>query len=54
MTSGDWDGDGLDTIGMLDGGVVGLKNTNTAGPPDVEFAWGTTGWAPVAGVVTGD
>jgi hypothetical protein len=53
VTSGDWDGDGVDTVGLIDAGIVGLKNTNASGPLDVAFSWGGDGWVPVAGVVAG-
>lgn len=34
---GDWDGNGSDTIGVLRGRQVLLRNSNTSGPADVAF-----------------
>jgi len=48
---GDFDGDGIDTIGLFrpSTGVFYLKNTHTEGPADIEFAFGTEGDIPIAG-----
>ncbi|MCC6421119.1 MAG: hypothetical protein IT429_23020 [Gemmataceae bacterium] len=51
---GDWDGDGVDTIGVVEsqGGVLVwfLRNANTVGAPDIApFAYGGAGWKPIAG-----
>lgn len=51
LTVGDWDGDNIDTVGMQIGGMVRLKNSNTTGPHDVEYAWGDASWMPVSGVL---
>ncbi len=32
-------------------GSVRLKNSNSNGPHDIEYAWGDAGWIPVAGVL---
>src|SRR5947207_2778144 len=49
---GDWNGDGVTTVGVVDpNGVWYLRNENSAGPPDVAapFAYGAPGWIPVVG-----
>ena len=50
--SGDWDGDGVDTIGVWDfnSGDWFLRNANSAGPEDIKFRFGSTdpGARPVA------
>ena len=50
---GDWDGDGIDGIGVYDprSAVFSLRNTPTAGPPDVSLRFGPPrgGWKPLAG-----
>ncbi len=47
---GDWDGDGIATIGLYGvGGEFLLRNTNTAGTPDLVFTLGVRGGLPVAG-----
>jgi hypothetical protein len=58
---GDWDGDGIDTIGFYDssGGDVGsgyffLRNSNTPGPADLVFSFGVGAAAPVVGDWDGD
>jgi hypothetical protein len=47
---GDWDGDGITTIGLygLNGEFL-LRNRNEAGPPDWVFTLGVRGGLPVAG-----
>ncbi|MCC6420670.1 MAG: hypothetical protein IT429_20725, partial [Gemmataceae bacterium] len=56
--AGDWDGDGIDSIGVFDPfGQFGqaaatwyLKNSNSPGAPDYgPFAYGAAGWRPVVG-----
>jgi hypothetical protein len=49
--AGDFDGDGIDTIGLFrpSTGVFYLKNTHTDGPADEEFAFGDAGDIPIAG-----
>jgi hypothetical protein len=55
---GDWDGDGVATIGFYDPakGTFDLWNADPTGKPDVTFAFGPTGpaWQPVAGDWDGD
>src|SRR6266545_976372 len=50
--AGDWNGDGVTTIGVVDSITETwyLKNTNGPGTPDIEpFAYGSPGWIPVVG-----
>ena len=53
---GDWDGDGVDTVGVVSGGKEWyLRNTNNSGPPDTGiFQYGPVGAAPVVGDWNGD
>lgn len=48
---GDFDGDGIDTVGLFrpSTGVFYLKNTHTEGPADIEFAFGADADIPIAG-----
>ncbi len=47
---GDWDGDGITTIGLYGvGGEFLLRNTNAAGTLDLVFTLGVRGGLPVAG-----
>lgn len=55
--AGDWDGDGVDTIGVYrpSAGQFFLKNANTADAPIVyEFIFGEAGDIPIAGDWDGD
>ncbi|MFL6291611.1 MAG: cell surface protein, partial [Thermoanaerobaculia bacterium] len=48
--AGDWNGDGIDTIGILRNGFQFLlRNSNSTGAPDLSFAFGTAGDQPIAG-----
>jgi len=49
--AGDFDGDGIDTIGLFrpSTAVFYLKNAHTDGPADIEFSFGATGDVPIAG-----
>lgn len=49
--AGDWDGDGIDTIGVFrpSTGEFLLRNSNSAGLPDIVFIPEFTGDFPVAG-----
>ncbi len=51
--AGDWDADGVDTVGLYDPvtGMWFLRNTNSAGPADNMFSYGPggLGWLPVVG-----
>jgi hypothetical protein len=54
---GDWDGDGITGIGMVDPatGMWYLRNTPSAGPVDIApFLFGLPGWIPVTGDWNGD
>jgi hypothetical protein len=54
---GDWDGDGVKTVGMYDPATATwyLRNENSAGGPDVGvFQFGAPGWIPVVGDWAGD
>lgn len=51
---GDWDGDGVDTIGIYRDGVFYLRNSNSSGYADIVFAFGDSGDLPVAGDWDGD
>ena len=52
--TGDWNGDGVDTIGIYRDGVFYLRNSNTTGYADITFAYGAGGDLPVAGDWDGD
>ena len=51
--AGDWNGDGVDTIGVFNDstGTMALNNTNTAGNKvgDIVFIFGQKGDIPLAG-----
>lgn len=53
---GDWDGDGVDTIGTVSGDSIWrLRNTNSGGSPDAAvFQYGAYGSTPVVGDWDGD
>lgn len=52
--SGDWNGDGVDTLGIYRAGVFYLRNSNSTGPADIQFAFGISGDIPIAGDWDGD
>jgi hypothetical protein len=52
--TGDWDGDGVDTIGVYRNGRWLLRNSNSAGPPDYSFKFGRSTDIPVTGDWNGD
>jgi hypothetical protein len=56
--SGDWDGDGIDTVGVFDpsGGTWSRRNRNSAGSADVSFTFGSAGggYLPLSGDWNGD
>ena len=54
--AGDWNGDGIDTIGLYvpASGAFFLKNTNGAGDADVVFTYGAGGAVPIVGDWDGD
>jgi murein DD-endopeptidase MepM/ murein hydrolase activator NlpD len=53
---GDWNGDGVDTVGVWDPATSTfyLRDSNTPGPPDHVVAYGVPGWRPVVGDWNGD
>ena len=51
---GDWDGDGVDTIGVYRNGQFYLRNENSIGFADIVFPFGQPGDQPVAGDWNGD
>ncbi|HYP27133.1 MAG TPA: hypothetical protein VE262_10485, partial [Blastocatellia bacterium] len=52
--AGDWDGDGVDSIGVYRDGNFFLRNSNTNGMADMVIAFGTPGDQPVVGDWNGD
>jgi Subtilase family len=54
--SGDWNGDGRDTIGVYRPSNLSfyLRNTNSAGAPDYSFTYGLKAGTPVVGDWDGD
>jgi len=54
--SGDWDGDGVVTLGLYrrSDGFVYLRNSNTEGVADITFYFGDPGDMPLAGDFDGD
>jgi glucose/arabinose dehydrogenase len=50
----DWNGDGIETIGLHRGNQWLLRNSNTAGAPDVTFTFGNPTDIPVCGDWNGD
>jgi FtsP/CotA-like multicopper oxidase with cupredoxin domain len=52
--TGDWDGDGIKTIGIYRNGSFFLRNSNTSGFAEIIFPFGTSGDLPVAGDWDGD
>ncbi len=53
---GDWDCDGVDTVGMYrpSNGFAYLRNSNTQGVADIDFFYGIPGDVPLAGDWNGD
>ncbi len=52
--AGDWDGDGLDSIGIYRNGTFFLRNSNTSGFADIQFPFGAPGDIPIVGDWDGD
>jgi hypothetical protein len=46
---GDWNNDGIDTIGVYRNGRFLLRNSNTRGFAELDFALGNYGDMPIAG-----
>jgi hypothetical protein len=51
--TGDWDGDGVVSIGIFSDGIWHLRNVNATGPADTVFHYGAPGHRPVTGPWTG-
>ena len=51
---GDWNGDGVDTVGVVRGSLFLLRNSNTAGSADIAFVYGDAGDAVIVGDWNGD
>jgi hypothetical protein len=51
MVTGDWQGDGSDTMGLLRPAEARfyLKFDHDSGPADIDFLFGDRGWIPIAG-----
>ena len=58
LMMGDWDGDGVETVGLYDRQTAQwyLRNSNTVGVADVSFGYGEAGstWTPIVGDWNGD
>lgn len=52
--AGDWNGDGIDTVGSYRNGVFYLGNSNSTGPAQLVIAFGIPGDQPVVGDWNGD
>lgn len=52
--TGDWNGNGQDTVGVITGNVWKLRNANSGGNPDIEFTFGQPGDIFVTGDWNGD
>ena len=51
---GDWDGDGVDGVGTVQGGTWRLRNDPSTGPAELTFSYGGPGQTPVVGDWDGD
>ncbi len=51
---GDWNGDGIQTVGVVRGNTWLLRDSNTSGPPQYNFVFGEPGDIPVVGDWNGD
>ncbi|MDH4117634.1 MAG: twin-arginine translocation signal domain-containing protein [Acidimicrobiia bacterium] len=51
---GDWNGNGVQTIGVVRGNRWLLRNANAPGAADIEFTFGQVGDTPIAGDWNGD
>jgi hypothetical protein len=47
--TGDWNNDGIDTIGIYRNGQFMLRNSNTIGFAEIVFGLGIPGDMPIAG-----
>jgi hypothetical protein len=46
---GDWNRDGVDTIGIRRGAIWYLRNTNSSGPSSASFGFGVADDQPLVG-----
>jgi hypothetical protein len=46
---GDWNGDGVDTVGVFRQGTWHIRNSNTGGVAEASFFFGNPGDSPIAG-----
>ncbi len=51
---GDWNGDGVDTIGVRRGATWYLRNSNSTGPSNMVFSYGLASDKPIVGDWNGD
>ncbi|MBS1967750.1 MAG: hypothetical protein JST60_18430, partial [Chloroflexi bacterium SZAS-1] len=51
---GDWNGDGIDTPGVVRGNTWYLRNSNTSGVADIVFTYGLPTDKPIVGDWNGD
>jgi hypothetical protein len=52
--TGDWDGNGVDTVGIYEYGMWYLRNANSAGSPSMSIQYGYASAIPVVGDWDGD
>jgi uncharacterized repeat protein (TIGR01451 family) len=52
--AGDWNGDGIDSVGIYRNGVFYLRNTNSTGFADIVVPFGNPGDQPIVGDWNGD
>ncbi len=52
--AGDWNGDGVDSVGIYRDGKFFLRNSNSTGIADLEFPFGAPGDFPIVGDWDGD
>jgi hypothetical protein len=47
---GDWDANGIDSLGLYQNGIWKIRNTNSSGAPDYNFSFGVAqaGCLPVS------
>jgi hypothetical protein len=48
--TGDWDGNGTDTIGVFRNGIFLLRNSNTNGFAEIVFGLGVAADEPISGI----
>jgi hypothetical protein len=53
LVAGDWNADGIDTVGIYRNGLFYLTNSNTTGFADIVFALGNSGDFPISGTWNG-